>query len=123
MRLTRREFHTLMREALREMPAKVEDALENVAVLVQDWPRPSDLETAGVADRSGLFGLYTGVPLAEREGGLPPLPDTITLFQRPIELACRSHEEVVREIKVTLRHEIGHYLGMSEEDLDRLGYG
>ena len=51
------------------------------------------------------------------------MPDTVTLFQRPIESVCASQEEVVREIRITLVHEVGHYLGMTEEDLDRLGYG
>ena len=64
-----------------------------------------------------------GVPLSEREGGPPLLPDTITLFRRPIESGCMAREDVIREIKTTLRHEVGHYLGMSEEELERLGYG
>ena len=123
MRLTRKEFRRLVRRSLEELPPQVESVLENVALLVEDWPGDEVLEHAGVESRRELFGVYTGIPLPERDGGLPPLPDTIVLFQRPIEAVCTFHEDVVREITVTLRHEIGHYLGMSEADLDRLGYG
>ena len=123
MRLTQREFRRLVRQALQELPSEIRHALENLAILEEDWPSGDDLEAAEIEDRHHLFGLYTGVPLSEREGGLSPLPDTIILFRRPIELACASQKEVIHEIRVTLLHEVGHYLGMSEEDLERLGYG
>ena len=125
MRLTQEEFQELVERGFQKLPANVRDVLENMAILVEDWPRSEDQEAAGVGDEGAkqLFGLYTGVPLSEREGGLPPLPDTITLFQRPIESACSSRGEIVREIRITLLHEVGHYLGMNEEGLERLGYG
>lgn len=123
MRLHQEEFRRLIRQALNELPPQIESVLQNVALLVEDWPSDEELDNAGLENRGDLFGLYMGVPLPEREGGLPPLPDTIVLYQRPIEAVCASREEVIREITVTLRHEIGHYLGMGESDLDRLGYG
>ena len=123
MRLTRREFHRLVFQSLRGLPLRVRDSLENLAVLVEDWPSGDDLENAGLKRRRELFGLYTGVPLPDRSGGLPPLPDTITLFQRPIESVCTSRDEVAHQLRVTLLHEVGHYLGMSEDDLEQLGYG
>ena len=124
MRLTQEEFQGLVERGFEELPAKVRDVLENVAILVEDRPSSEDQEAAGGYEGAKqLFGLYTGVPLPEREGGLPPLPDTITLFHRPIESACSSSREVVREIRITLLHEVGHYLGLNEEDLERLGYG
>ncbi len=113
----------MVRQALEELPQGVKRSMENVAILVEDWPSAEELDEAGVTGRGQLFGLYTGVPLGERDGGLPLLPDTITLFQRAIESASSSREDVVREIRVTVLHEVGHYLGMSEEDLERLGYG
>jgi predicted Zn-dependent protease with MMP-like domain len=122
MYLTHREFHDLVRRAYGELPGEIASYIENVAILVEDWPGRYDLEEAGLQGRHSLFGLYKGIPLPEREGGLPPLPDTITLFRRPIESACAYREEVAREIRVTLLHEVGHYLGMDEDDLERLGY-
>ena len=123
MRLTRRAFERLVQEAVEELPPAILDSLENVALLVEDWPSEEYLREAGESQPASLFGLYVGVPLPDRYGGLPPLPDTITLFQRPIEQACRSREEVVREVKITVVHEVGHFLGLGEEDLHRLGYG
>ena len=123
MRITRREFESLVLRAFEDLPPKLLEALENLAVLVEDLPTPELLDVAGVRNRYSLFGLYQGVPLPERYGGMPSLPDTITLFQRPIESVCSSRPAIVREIRVTLLHEVGHYLGLDEEDLDRLGYG
>ena len=123
MRLTRRQFERLVLRAFEELPPGMEGAIENVAILVEDRPSEDDIFMSGLGGQEDLFGLYTGVPLPERGGALPPLPDRITLFQRPIESACASMEDVVREIRVTLLHELGHYLGMDEEDLERMGYG
>ena len=123
MRLTRQEFYRLVRRAFQELPLGIQDALENVAVLVEDWPGPDDMAEAGSDAEYRIFGLYRGTPLPERDGWLPSLPDTIVIFQRSIESICDSREEVVREIGITLRHEVGHYLGLSEEDLERLGHG
>ena len=123
MRFPRRDFHRLVRHAVQELPPRLQVVLENVAILVEDRPSRDDLDEADAASPEGLFGLYTGVPLPDREGGPPPLPDTITLFQRSIEMACTSRQQVIAEIRVTLLHEVGHYLGMSEEELERLGYG
>ena len=123
MRLTRLEFNGAVENAMEELPTRIQSVLENVAVLVEDWPGHDDVDAGHMEGRECLFGLYTGVPLPEREGGPPPLPDVITLFKRPIESACGSREQVVHEIRVTLLHEVGHYLGMSEEDLERLGFG
>ena len=123
MRLTRRKFERLVRQAFESLPPYMADAIDNVAILVEDWPDDRDLQATGVPVDSQLFGLYTGVPLSERGGWQPPLPDKITLFQRHIEGVCVSREQVVHEVRVTLLHEVGHYLGMSEDDLERLGYG
>ena len=123
MRLSPEEFNSLVRQAFKEMPLQVRQTLKNVDVLVEDWPSSDTLQAAEAGNADGLFGLYTGVPLPERGNSLPFLPDTITLFRRAIESACSSQEEIVREIRVTLLHEVGHYLGLGEEDLERLGYG
>jgi predicted Zn-dependent protease with MMP-like domain len=121
MHLSRREFAALVREAYQQLPLKVQQALDNVDILVEDRPGPDDLELLG--EEGTLFGLYTGVPLTHREGGGPALPDRIILYRQPISQSCSSADEVVREVKVTLWHEVGHFLGLDEEDLHRLGYG
>ena len=67
--------------------------------------------------------LYVGVPLVERYAADPLMPDCIYIYRLPILSMCDTHDAVVREVRTTLLHEIGHYLGLSEQDLDRLGYG
>ena len=119
--ITNREFVRLVRRAYRAMPDHVLRALDNVDVVVEEWPGPEDEEL--INGEGTLFGLYQGVPMTEREGGDPMLPDRIAIYRQPILRSCSSRTEAEHEIKVTLWHEIGHYLGMSEDDLHRLGYG
>ncbi len=123
MQLRPEEFDELVRKAHLDLPDSFRNALENVAILVEEWPSAEDLDETGHDGLSEIFGLYRGIPLPERGAYLPLLPDTITIFKRPIELACQTRDDVVKELTITLLHEIGHYLGMSEDDLHRLGYG
>ncbi len=119
--ISRREFIRLVRQAYRQVPAEMLQAITNMDIVVEEWPRQEDLE---LLDEPGtLFGLYSGVPLPEREGPGLSLPDKITIYRQPILRSCSSREQAVREIKITLWHEIGHCIGMNEEDLHRLGYG
>lgn len=119
--VSRREFIRLVRQAYGQIPPPVKKALRNVDIVVEEWPDPSDLPSA---DNAGtLLGLYVGVPLPEREGGEPELPDRIVIFRQPILRSYSTRREVEHEIHVTLLHEVGHCLGMEEEDLHRLGYG
>ena len=123
MRLTRHEFTELVREAFEGLPDKIKEALDNVEVMVAAQPSWADLEDSGVHGSNTLLGLYTGVPLTERGSERPLLPDQITLFQRAIESKCSSRAAILSEVLVTLLHEVGHYLGMSEVELRRRGYG
>ena len=119
--MSNREFVRLVRLAYKELPREVLRSLDNVDVTVEEWPGPEEQELIG-GDET-LFGLYEGVPLTEREGGGLMFPDRIVIYRQPILRSCSTRSEAEREIKVTLRHEIGHYLGMNEDDLHRLGYG
>jgi predicted Zn-dependent protease with MMP-like domain len=119
--LTRQEFIRLVRRAYRQLPPEVVQRLDNVDVTVEDWPGPEEEDL--LEEGHTLFGLFHGVPLTEREGIGPALPDRITLYRRPIMQSCATRAEVVREVRITLWHEVGHYLGLDEADLHRLGYG
>ena len=121
--MSRREFTHLLRRAYREVPPELRQALNNLAVVVEEWPDAEVMELIG--EGGIIFGLYSGVPLPEREGGpgAMELPDRITIYRQPILRSCKTRAEAGREIRVTLWHELGHYLGLGEEDLDRLGYG
>jgi predicted Zn-dependent protease with MMP-like domain len=118
-------FTALVAEALDSLPEEFLERMVNVEVLVEDWPGPEDLERAGLdpRHRSSLLGLYHGVPLTHRGAFYSSLPDTITIFQKPIERLYGSDEdEIRRQVRHTVIHEIAHYYGISDERLDELGY-
>ena len=120
------EFEQHVLSAYQQLPESAQAALDegNIDIVVEDWPGPEAEGAFDHHDEGGtLLGLFVGVPLIDRYGGEPALPDCIYIYRRPIMEVCDSYESVVEEIRVTLLHEIGHYLGLGEEDLERLGYG
>jgi len=114
--LERERFEQLAAEAVEGLPQQFKDKLENVAIVVQYWPSGRQLRSVGLREREQLLGLYEGVPLTAfgREHALI-LPEKITIFQRPIEIAYRTDERIVRGIEETVLHEIAHHFGMSDE--------
>jgi predicted Zn-dependent protease with MMP-like domain len=121
--LPRDDFDRALRKALSELPPVFRKALDNVAVVVDEWPPDWLLDELGIPPEDTLYGFYHGVPLPERsfqDSG--NLPDKISIYRGPLEEDFPGREELWREIRVTLLHEIGHYFGMDEEELSRLGY-
>lgn len=119
----RKDFARALREALLELPPMFRDALANVAVVVEEWPSDDLLDELGVPADDTLYGFYHGVPLPERsvqDSGL--LPDKISVYRGPLMEDFPDRNELGRQIRITLLHEIGHYFGMDEEELSRLGY-
>lgn len=121
------QFETLVQQAYWDLPESVLAVLDNLDIVVEDVPGPEAegaLESGDHGHDHGgaLLGLYVGVPLVERHFADPLMPDCIFIYRLPILHMCETHDEVVREVRTTLLHEIGHYLGLSEQDLDRLGY-
>ena len=117
------DFRRALREALSELPPMFHDALANVAVVVEEWPPGDLLDELGVTPDDTLYGYYHGVPLPERsvqDSGL--LPDKISVYRGPLVEDFPDRSEMCRQIRITLLHEIGHYFGMGEEELSRLGY-
>jgi len=121
--MTEKKFHQLVAEALDSLPDQFRGAMENIAIVVEDWPDEETLRNMGFPSKDDLLGLYQGTPLPEREhSNSVILPDVIALYRRPIERMCRNENNMRREIAKTLLHEIGHYFGMDEERLAELGY-
>ena len=119
----RDDFSRALREALSELPPRFHDALANVAVVVEEWPPDDLLDELRVPPDDTLYGFYHGVPLPERsvqDSGL--LPDMISVYRGPLVEDFPDRSELRRQIRITLLHEIGHYFGMDEEELSRLGY-
>lgn len=121
MRVSAEEFEALVEEALEQLPEEFRGALDNVAVMVEEEPSDDDLESVGIdpddPDRDELFGLYQGVPLTERDSFYSALPDRVLVFRGPILRECDTRRQVIREIRETVQHELGHYFGMEEDEL------
>lgn len=119
MRVPPEEFEALVVKALDDLPEEFAELLDNVAVTVEEEPAAEDLESVGL-DPDGedeLFGLYQGVPLSERDSFYSALPDRVVLYRGPLLRFCTSRREVVREIRDTVIHELGHHFGLDEDDM------
>lgn len=114
----RGKFETLVYRAIDALPEEFKNKLENVDVLVEDWPSPRQINHFRLRSKAQLLGLYEGVPQTQRGSGynLVP-PDKITIFQRPIEMECRSDREIEDEIGRVVKHEIAHHFGIGDAKL------
>jgi len=121
--MTRTQFERLVREALIQLPEEIQARLDNVDLVVEDWPTREQLAGSGIDEGHCLLGLYEGIPLTERNGyGYDMvLPDKITLFQRSIEAVCSSEEETVKEVRNTVVHEVAHHFGIDDYRLEEMG--
>ena len=109
------EFDLLVADALDEIPPELARLIDNCVILVEEFPPP---------DEPDLLGLYDGIPLTERgETYAGALPDRILIFRAPILASCRTREEVVEEVHITVVHEVAHHFGIDDDRLHELGYG
>ena len=117
------QFEELVDEALASLPAIFQEKIDNVVFLVKRWPTRDDLRRAGVPAGQTLLGLYSGIPLTRRTSGYNLVaPDTITLYQGPIEAAAGGEVAQIREqVRHTVIHEVAHYFGISDDRLRELG--
>ena len=110
-----------MSRALRTLPTDIRNAMENVAVIVEDEPSAEDLAEVGMRPGDSLLGLYRGIPLTDRTSSYGMvLPDRILIYRKPIERMCGSDQEITQQIRQTVVHEIAHHFGLSDSDLRRL---
>jgi predicted Zn-dependent protease with MMP-like domain len=119
--MTRAAFERLVAEAVTLIPARFRREMKNLALVVEEEPSAELLEEMEIEPPDSLYGLYQGTPLPERTWGYGnTLPDRITLFQRPIEEDCEDEDEIRAAIGETLIHEVGHYFGLSEEEIEEI---
>jgi len=117
--MTRAEFERLVVEAVTLIPRRFRREMKNLALVVEEEPSPELLDEMEIEPPDSLYGLYQGTPLPERTWDFGnTLPDRITLFQRPIEEDCEDEDEIRAVIGETLIHEVGHYFGLSEEEIE-----
>ncbi len=115
-------FQTVARDALDDLPRSIRDYVENVPVLIEDFPALDLVGQENVSPQ--ILGIFVGVPRTEASvSQQEPEPNRVMLFKRNLEKVCRTEEDLVEQIQITVKHEIGHYLGLSEADLERLGLG
>jgi predicted Zn-dependent protease with MMP-like domain len=119
--LTRAEFERVVGEALESLPRRFADLVENVAITVEEEPAAEDLENIEDDGDSELLGIYRGVALTQRmrgTHGMPLLPDEIAIFRGPINRVARTHQEALEEVRETLIHELGHYFGLDDDEME-----
>jgi predicted Zn-dependent protease with MMP-like domain len=116
------DFYELVERALEKLPPELAELLDNVAIVVEDWP---DYSTPLVPEEEEdvLYGLYEGVPLTQRAAGYYGfLPDKITIFRGPLERDF-APEELEEQVRITVVHEIAHHFGFEEQRIEELGWG
>ncbi|MFH1026385.1 MAG: metallopeptidase family protein [Pseudomonadota bacterium] len=125
MKLNPQEFDRAVRRAFNRIPAEIRERMDNVVLTVKKRPTRKMVEEMGYSPDEPILGLYCGTSLQEHSFfDAPPLyPDTINIFQEPLEEMCETIEDLEREIEITVVHEIAHFLGIDEARLEELGYG
>lgn len=122
-KVSKGEFAALVEKALEELPEQFADHLEEMSLEILDRPTPQLLRRARVKPGNLLLGLYVGRAITRRsveDSGV--MPDVIYIFQEPIQEVTRDAAGLIRQVRITVLHEIGHHFGLDEEDLERLGY-
>ncbi|MFC1866031.1 metallopeptidase family protein [Chloroflexota bacterium] len=119
--MDRSNFERLTTIAIENLPDEFQSKLENIDIVVQDWPDQYQMDKLSLKRGEMLLGLYEGVPQTKRSHyGLVP-PDKITIFQKPIEAQCGQHDtKIAIEITKVVKHEIAHHFGISDSRLEQL---
>jgi predicted Zn-dependent protease with MMP-like domain len=121
-RVKKQDFYELVERALEELPPELAELLDNVAIVVEDWPDYST-PLVGGEKNDVLYGLYEGVPLTQRSAGYYGfLPDKITIFRGPLERDF-PQDELEEQVRITVVHEIAHHFGFGEDRIKELGWG
>lgn len=127
----REHFDALLSRVLEGLPPDIHELLEEVPLIVEDYPAPEIAEAFDLDGVDELCGLHDGIPLTERSVEVEPTgtPDHIMIYRLGVIAAATDEDgridddELLRQIRITVLHEIGHHFGLEEDDLDRLGYG
>jgi predicted Zn-dependent protease with MMP-like domain len=120
--MDRDTFENLVTEAIDSLPDEIQGWLDNVAIVVGEWPSPQQLASMGLGANDRLFGLYVGVPKTHRGATYGEIiPDKIVIFRQPIQRVCRTPDQIRAQVRKTVLHEIGHHLGLDEAQLRSAG--
>ncbi len=120
--MERDRFRRLVMRALHDIPPQFGPYLDNIAIVIEREPSAEERRQGHLAADDDLFGLYVGVPLTDRGGGVPALPDRILIFQGPLERHFPPRR-IPREVRRTVVHEVAHHFGIDDTRLEELGAG
>jgi predicted Zn-dependent protease with MMP-like domain len=122
--VTRTEFEALVERALRTLPRRFKEKIANVAIVVEDWADDETLREVGIEPPDTLYGLYRGIDLTRRDTSYGNvLPDTIHIYQGPVEEDCADDAEMAELVRDTVIHEIGHYFGLDDDTMEGIEQG
>ena len=122
--MTHTEFEALVERALRTLPRRFKEKIANVAIVVEDWADDETLLDVGIEPPDTLYGLYRGIDLTRRDTSYGNvLPDTIHIYQGPIEEDCADTQEMAELVRDTVIHEIGHYFGLDDDTMEGIEQG
>jgi predicted Zn-dependent protease with MMP-like domain len=119
------EFEEIVNHTFEHLPDMFKQNIDNVQFNIEDYPTAEQVSKIKLRSKYSLLGLYEGIPLNHRGtwyGSSPTLPDRITLFQKNIESYSETETEITDKVREVLIHEIGHYFGMTEEEIRNAGY-
>jgi predicted Zn-dependent protease with MMP-like domain len=122
--VTHSEFEALVERALRTLPRRFKEKIANVAIVVEDWADDETLRELDIEPPDTLYGLYRGIDLTHRDTSYGNvLPDTIHIYQGPIEEDCADTAEMAELVRDTVIHEIGHYFGLDDDTMEGIEQG
>jgi predicted Zn-dependent protease with MMP-like domain len=122
--MTRREFEHLVEDALGALPRRFRERMANIAVVVEDWADDAILAEMGIEPPETLYGLYRGIDITRRDSAYGNLlPDTIHIYQGPIEEDSADEDEMAALVRDVVIHEVGHYFGLDDETMDEIEGG
>ena len=115
------EFEKLVIEAIKQLPAEIRAKMDNVAIVIEDWPSDHQFRKGGIRAGDLLLGLYEGIPRTARGGNYSGvLPDKISIFKNSIEAVARTPEAIKEQVQETVWHEIAHHFGIDETRVRQL---
>ncbi|MHB1157838.1 MAG: metallopeptidase family protein [Phycisphaerales bacterium] len=121
----RDHFDAMLEQVIAGLPAQLRELLDEVPLIVEDYPSREICETFDLEYRDELCGLHDGIALTDRsvEGGSVGMPDHIMIYREGIMAMADNDQRLREQIRITVLHEIGHHFGLDEDDLEKLGYG
>jgi predicted Zn-dependent protease with MMP-like domain len=117
--MIRARFEALVESALKQLPRPFKEKMANIAVVVEDWADEATLEEMGIEPPDTLYGLYRGIDITRRDTSYGNvLPDTIHIYQGPIEEDCEDEAQMAELVRDVVIHEVGHYFGLDDETME-----